>query len=212
MSENSDFMEQNKAFLSLAGDFGLYKSAAETSSINSNLPNNSCEQETASLNTTNTKDYELMNEVVIDLLQLQEKIGKLQMNKKLQQMSDEYAGMTSSKSLKELEHQLNNLSKSLSFIVDNSAKIQLKLANPSISNSFPLHSSLHDAFIRITEELVSITATSDRIKNSSSWLNTQDWEEIRNHLSSNKDFTEKLVGKLRTSFNKIQTYKEQMFN
>ena len=51
-----------------------------------------------------------------------------------------------------------------------------------------------------------------RIKNSSSWLNTQDWEEIRNHLSSNKDFTEKLVGKLRTSFNKIQTYKEQMFN
>ena len=58
MSENSDFMEQNKAFLSLAGDFGLYKSAAETSSINSNLPNNSFEQETASLNTTNTKDYE----------------------------------------------------------------------------------------------------------------------------------------------------------
>jgi len=214
MSENTDFMEQNKAFLSLAGDFGFLKKSTDVNSRNSNSSVNITDQdqEATSMNTTNTKDYETMNDVVKELLMLQEKIGKLQMNKKLQKMSDEFAGITNSKSLKELELNLHNLSISLSFIVENSAKIQLKLANPSISNSFPLHNSLHEAFIRITEELVGIAATSDRIKNSSSWLNTQDWDEIRKQLSSNKDATEKLLAKLRTSSNKIQTFKEQMFN
>ena len=45
----------------------------------------------------------------------------------------------------------------------------------------------------------------------SSWLNNQDWDDVMKHFISSKNSAEKLIARLRTSTNKIQTFGENIF-
>lgn len=158
----------------------------------------------------NSDDSNHFNKVVLELLRVQEEIGKLQVKQRQHELSEKCLGLTDPASITWLLDDLVKVSDNLSYIVDNSAKIQLKLANPAISNSLPLHSSLHQPLVHLTELLSDIGAMSERAGMASSWLNDQDWGEVTKHLTASKHNTEKVVARLKTSASKIQMFRESI--
>ena len=178
MNKPSEFMVQNRAFLDLASQFGFGRNKnnkeSNTDSVSkSDMSSKSdieeaekgdsiCRKEPTSDSGQNLDDSRHFNKVVLELLHLQEEIGKLQMKQRQQEMSEKCLGLTSPSSISWLLDDLVKVSDNLSYIVDNSAKIQLKLANPAITNSLPLHSSLHQPLVHLTELLSDIGAMSER--------------------------------------------------
>ena len=179
----SEFMVQNKAFLDLATQFGFTKrkkieeasvsvEASNSDIISEDGENKSIEAtiENADNNSSEKgehehekkKDLGEFNEVILKLLHVQEEIGKLKMKEKQCELSEQYQGLTNPSSMSWLLEALTSISANLRFIVDNSAKVQLKLANPAISNSLPLHSSLHQPLVNLTSLLYEVNAASDR--------------------------------------------------
>ena len=184
-------MVQNQAFLDLASQFGFGRNKNKTSSnigsasksdISSksditeeaeksdrdrsrNKANDSAittSEKHHSGSKQNSDDSSHFNKVVLDLLRVQEEIGKLQVKQRQHELSEKCLGLTDPTSISWLLDDLVKVSDNLSYIVDNSAKIQLKLANPAISNSLPLHSSLHQPLVHLTELLSDIGAMSER--------------------------------------------------
>ena len=184
-------MVQNQAFLDLASQFGFGRNKNTTSSniasnTKSDISSKSDITEEAeksdrdrsrnkandSAITTsekhhsgskqNSDDSSHFNKVVLDLLRVQEEIGKLQVKQRQHELSEKCLGLTDPTSISWLLDDLVKVSDNLSYIVDNSAKIQLKLANPAISNYLPLHSSLHQPLVHLTELLSDIGALSER--------------------------------------------------
>ena len=179
----SEFIVQNKAFLDLATQFGfIQRKNIEDASVefsSSDIISEEVENKSIEATTENTdnislesekgehehekkKDLGEFNEVILKLLHVQEEIGKLKMKEKQCELSEQYQGLTNPSSMSWLLSSLENVSSNLRFIVDNSAKIQLKLANPIISNSLPLHSSLHQPLVDLTSLLYEVKAASDR--------------------------------------------------
>ena len=183
-------MVQNRAFLDLASQFGFGRNKNKSSSnigsaIKSDLSSKSDiidEADNKSDRTSdktsesaiktggklnsdsgqNLDDSRHFNNVVIELLQLQEEIGKLQLKQRQNELSEKCLGLTDPSSISWLLDDLVKVSDNLSYILDNSAKIQLKLANPAITNSLPLHSSLHQPLVHLTKLLSDIGAMSER--------------------------------------------------
>ena len=182
-------MVQNRAFLDLASQFGFGRNKNRTNSkldssgkINlsrksdiiddgdksDRSSNKTSESATSSGKTDSDSgkepddDSTNFNNVVLELLHLQEEIGKLQMKQRQHELSEKCLGLTTPSSISWLLDDLVKVSDNLSYIVDNSAKIQLKLANPAISNSLPIHSSLHQPLVHLTELLSDIGAISER--------------------------------------------------
>ena len=185
-------MVQNQAFLDLASQFGFGRNKNKTSSnigsaSKSDISSKSDITEEAeksvggdrsknkandSAVTTsgkphsdskqNSDESSHFNKVVLELLRVQEEIGKLQVKQRQHELSEKCLGLTDPASISWLLDDLVKVSDNLSYIVDNSAKIQLKLANPAISNSLPLHSSLHQPLVHLTELLSDIGAMSER--------------------------------------------------
>ena len=177
----SEFMVQNKAFLDLATQFGFIKrkkieeASVSVEASNSDIISEEGENKSIEVTIENTdnnssekgehekkKDLGEFNEVILKLLHVQEEIGKLKMKEKQCELSEQYQGLTNPSSMSWLLEALTSISANLRFIVDNSAKIQLKLANPAISNSLPLHSSLHQPLVNLTSLLYEVNAASDR--------------------------------------------------
>ena len=191
MNKPSEFMVQNRAFLDLASQFGFGRNKHRTnsklvSSGKSNLSrksdiiddadksdrNSNKTSESATTSGSGKTDSDSgkepdddstnFNNVVLELLHLQEEIGKLQMKQRQHELSEKCLGLTTPSSISWLLDDLVKVSDNLSYIVDNSAKILLKLANPAISNSLPIHSSLHQPLVHLTELLSDIGAISER--------------------------------------------------
>ena len=101
-------------------------------------------------------------EIIVELMKLQATIGELQLVEKQVELRDRFSGLTSPASLSWLLQDLTQISDNLSYIITNASKIQLKLANPAISNSLPLHCSLHQPVIQITKLLADIHFSADR--------------------------------------------------
>jgi len=232
-------MVQNRAFLDLASQFGFGRNKHRTNSkldssgkINLSRKsdiiddgdksdrNSNKTSESATTSGSGKTDSDSgkepdddstnFNNVVLELLHLQEEIGKLQMKQRQHELSEKCLGLTTPSSISWLLDDLVKVSDNLSYIVDNSAKIQLKLANPAISNSLPIHSSLHQPLVHLTELLSDIGAISERSGKASSWLNGQDWGEVTQHLTTSKHNTEKVVARLKTSASKIQLFRESI--
>ena len=183
-------MVQNRAFLDIASQFGFGRNKNKINSKldssnkidvssksdisddadksdNISTSNKTSESATASgkLHSDSGRepnDSSNFNKVVLELLKLQEEIGKLQMKQRQDELSEKCLGLTNPSSISWLLDDLVKVSDNLSYILDNSAKIQLKLANPAISNSLPLHSSLHQPLVHLTELLSDIGAISER--------------------------------------------------
>ena len=191
MNKPSEFMVQNRAFLDLASQFGFGRNKHRTNSkldssgrINLSRKsdiiddgdksdrNSNKTSESATTSGSGKTDSDSgkepdddstnFNNVVLELLHLQEEIGKLQMKQRQHELSEKCLGLTTPSSISWLLDDLVKVSDNLSYIVDNSAKIQLKLANPAISNSLPIHSSLHQPLVHLTELLSDIGAISER--------------------------------------------------
>ena len=189
MNKPSEFMVQNQAFLDLASQFGFGRNKNKTSSnigsaSKSDISSKSditeeAEKSDRSRNKANESalttggkihldykpncdDSSHFNKVVLELLRVQEEIGKLQVKQRHHELSEKCLGLTNPSSISWLLDDLVKVSDNLSYIVDNSAKIQLKLANPAISNSLPLHSSLHQPLVHLTELLSDVGAMSER--------------------------------------------------
>lgn len=232
-------MVQNRAFLDLASQFGFGRNKHRTNSkldssgkINLSRKsdiiddgdksdrNSNKTSESATTSGSGKTDSDSgkepdddstnFNNVVLELLHLQEEIGKLQMKQRQHELSEKCLGLTTPSSISWLLDDLVKVSDNLSYIVDNSAKILLKLANPAISNSLPIHSSLHQPLVHLTELLSDIGAISERSGKASSWLNDQDWGEVTQHLTTSKHNTEKVVARLKTSASKIQLFRESI--
>ena len=181
-------MVQNRAFLDLASQFGFGRNKNKSSSnigsaSKSDLSGKSDiidEADKSDRSSDKTResgiktggklnsdsgqnlDSRHFNNVVLELLQLQEEIGKLQLKQRQHELSEKCLGLTDPSSISWLLDDLVKVSDNLSYILDNSAKIQLKLANPAITNSLPLHNSLHQPLVHLTELLSDIAAMSER--------------------------------------------------
>ena len=159
MNKHSDFSLQNRAFLDLASQFGFGRNKKASTSNNFE----SCQQsEQDATQNSQSGESSSFNKMVLELLHLQEEIGKLQMKKRLLELSEKCFGLTESSFISWLLDDLIKVSDDLGYILDNSDKIQLKLANPAISNSLPLHSTLHQPLVHLTELLSEIGAISKR--------------------------------------------------
>ena len=174
MGDSREFSAQNKTFLTIAKQFRLGR-FGETSDINlsdncsrssnnqSSSNNISSSSQSSDHQQSETSDSKHFNDVILELLQLQEDIGRLQRKEKLYQLSEKYSGLTNpSSSQSTLLQQIQELNTNLSFIINNSAKIQLKLANPAISNSLPLDLSLHECLVNLTNILQDMASNSTR--------------------------------------------------
>jgi len=222
--DSKDFSGQNKAFLDIATNYGFGQGLLNFNNARGNLDTNKASDDDEAIHETEDEkgSVELsvletesepdsdFNKVLIELLQLQEDIGRLQLNEQKLKLSEKYLGLSNASSMAWLKESLDELSTNLTFILENSKKIQLKLANPDTSNSLPLHCSLHETFVKLTNILIEINSTSDRSVNCSSWLNSQNWEEIMKYLSKSKLQTEKLVSRLRTSSTKLQIFSDNI--
>ena len=152
MAFKIDASSQNKTFLSLAKQFKYIKE--DNTDVNGSVGDSSEAKE-------ETKEPDFY-EIILELMELQEKIGKLQLVEKQVEMRDRFSGLTHPASLSWLLTDLTEISENLSYIINNASKIQLKLANPAISNSLPLHCSLHQPVIQITKLLADIHFSADR--------------------------------------------------
>ena len=137
---------ENKKILSLAKQFNYIKM-------------NKTEESGSDVDRSEAKDF---YEIILELIELQRKIGNLQLVEKQVEMRDRFSGLTNPASLSWLLQDLTEISENLSYIINNASKIQLKLANPAISNSLPLHCSLHQPVITITKLLAEIHFSADR--------------------------------------------------
>ena len=152
MAFKIDASSQNKTFLSLAKQFKYIKE--DNTEEHGSVGDSSEAKE-------DTKEPDFY-EIILELMELQEKIGKLQLVEKQVEMRDRFSGLTHPASLSWLLTDLTEISENLSYIINNASKIQLKLANPAISNSLPLHCSLHQPVILITKLLADIHFSADR--------------------------------------------------
>ena len=153
MAFKIDASSQNKTFLSLAKQFNYIKE--DNTEVTGSVRSREAKEE------TEAKDPDFY-EIILELMELQAKIGKLQLVEKQVEMRDRFSGLTSPASLSWLLTDLTEISENLSYIINNASKIQLKLANPAISNSLPLHCSLHQPVIQITKLLADIHFSADR--------------------------------------------------
>ena len=153
MAFKVDASSQNKTFLSLAKQFKFIKE--------DNTEANGPVADISEAKEDNKVDF---YEIILELMELQEKIGKLQLVEIQVEMRDRFSGLTNPASLSWLLQDMTQLSENLSYIINNASKIQLKLSNPAISNSLPLHSSLHQPVIKITKLLADIHFSADRYR------------------------------------------------
>ena len=174
--DSKDFSGQNKAFLDIATNYGFGQGLLNFNNARGNLDTNKASDDDEAIHETEDEkgSVELsvletesepdsdFNKVLIELLQLQEDIGRLQLNEQKLKLSEKYLGLSNASSMAWLKESLDELSTNLTFILENSKKIQLKLANPDTSNSLPLHCSLHETFVKLTNILIEINSTSDR--------------------------------------------------
>ena len=152
MAFKIDASSQNKTFLSLARQFNYIEE--DKTEENGSVGDVSEAKE-------DNKEADFY-EIILELMELQEKIGKLQLVEKQVEMRDRFSGLTNPACLSWLLKDLTEISAHLSYIINNASKIQLKLANPAISNSLPLDSSLHQPVIQITKLLADIHFSADR--------------------------------------------------
>ena len=152
MAFKIDASSQNKTFLSLAKQFNYIKE--DKTEENESLDDINKAKE-------DNKEADFY-EIILELMELQEKLGKLQLVEKQVEMRERFSGLTNPASLSWLLKDLTEISENLSYIINNASKIQLKLANPAISNSLPLHSSLHQPVIQVTKLLADIHFSADR--------------------------------------------------
>ena len=154
MAFKIDASSQNKTFLSLAKQFNYIKEdkTEENGSVGDSISSDAKDED---------KEPEFY-EIIVELMKLQATIGELQLVEKQVELRDRFSGLTSPASLSWLLQDLTQISDNLSYIITNASKIQLKLANPAISNSLPLHCSLHQPVIQITKLLADIHFSADR--------------------------------------------------
>ena len=154
MAFKIDASSQNKTFLSLAKQFNYIKEdkTEENGSVGDSISSEAKDED---------KEPEFY-EIIVELMKLQATIGELQLVEKQVELRDRFSGLTSPASLSWLLQDLTQISDNLSYIITNASKIQLKLANPAISNSLPLHCSLHQPVIQITKLLADIHFSADR--------------------------------------------------
>ena len=152
MAFKIDASSQNKTFLSLAKQFNYIKE--DKTEENGSVGDSSEAKD-------EDKEPEFY-EIIVELMKLQATIGELQLVEKQVELRDRFSGLTSPASLSWLLQDLTQISDNLSYIITNASKIQLKLANPAISNSLPLHCSLHQPVIQITKLLADIHFSADR--------------------------------------------------
>ena len=155
MALKIDASSQNQTFLSLAKQFKYIKED------NKEEENVSVDAGDSSQAREDTKEPDFY-EIILELMELQEKIGKLKLVEKQVEMRDRFSGLTNPASMSWLLTDLTQISENLSYIIHNASKIQLKLANPAISNSLPLHCSLHQPVIQISKLLADIHFSADR--------------------------------------------------
>ena len=145
------FNIKTETFLSLAKQFNfLSDQEQEDDGVNNN---------TGGSNKAEDKDF---YETILELMELQEKIGNLKLIEKQEELRERFSGLTEPSSLSWIVEELAQVSDNLSYIINNASKIQLKLANPAISNSLPLQSQLHEPLIDITKLLADIHYSADR--------------------------------------------------
>ena len=154
MAFKIDASSQNKTFLSLAKQFNYIKEdkTEENGSVGDSISSDAKDED---------KEPEFY-EIIVELMKLQATIGELQLVEKQVELRDRFSGLTSPASLSWLLQDLTQISDNLSYIITNASKIQLKLANPAISNSLPLHCSLHQPVIQITKLLADIHFSAHR--------------------------------------------------
>ena len=154
MAFKIDASSQNKTFLSLAKQFNYIKEdkTEENGSVGDSISSDAKDED---------KEPDFY-EIIVELMKLQATIGELQLVEKQVELRDRFSGLTSPASLSWLLQDLTQISDNLSYIITNATKIQLKLANPAISNSLPLHCSLHQPVIQITKLLADIHFSADR--------------------------------------------------
>ena len=154
MAFKIDASSQNKTFLSLAKQFNYIKEdkTEENGSVGDSISSDAKDED---------KEPDFY-EIIVELMKLQATIGELQLVEKQVELRDRFSGLTSPASLSWLLQDLTQISDNLSYIITTASKIQLKLANPAISNSLPLHCSLHQPVIQITKLLADIHFSADR--------------------------------------------------
>ena len=146
------FNIKTETFLSLAKQFNfLSDQEQEEDGVNNNTG--------GSNEATEDKDF---YQTILELMELQEKIGNLKLIEKQEELRERFSGLTEPSSLSWIVEELAQVSDNLSYIINNASKIQLKLANPAISNSLPLQSQLHEPLIDITKLLADIHYSADR--------------------------------------------------
>ena len=152
MAFKIDASSQNKTFLSLAKQFNYIKEDKTEENGSDSISSDAKDED---------KEPDFY-EIIVELMKLQATIGELQLVEKQVELRDRFSGLTSPASLSWLLQDLTQISDNLSYIITNASKIQLKLANPAISNSLPLHCSLHQPVIQITKLLADIHFSADR--------------------------------------------------
>ena len=147
------FNIQNQTFLSLAKQFNFLNDQTEVTEDGGSISN------AGGCNQAGERDF---YGTILELMELQEKIGNLKLIEKQVELRERFSGLTEPSSLSWIVKELSQVSDNLSYIILNASKIQLKLANPAISNSLPLHCSLHQPVIQISKLLADIHFSADR--------------------------------------------------
>ena len=151
------FNIQNQTFLSLAKQFNFLNDQSEVTE-----PEDGGSDSKAGPGESNQAGEKDFYGTILELMELQEKIGNLKLIEKQVELRERYSGLTEPSSLSWIVKELSQVSDNLSYIILNASKIQLKLANPAISNSLPLQSELHDPLIDITKLLADIHYSAER--------------------------------------------------
>ena len=155
MSCKQDGSSQNKMFLSLARQFNFLNE--ETTEEHDDV------DDAHNGHNSNDGDEEKdFYEIILELMELQDKIGKLQLIEKKVELRDRFSGLTEPSSLSWIAKELSEVSESLLYITNHASRIQLKLANPAISNSVPLPCQLHESLISLTKLLSDIQFSAER--------------------------------------------------
>ena len=151
MSCKQDGSSQNKMFLSLARQFNFL--SEETTEEHDNVDGH---------NSNDGDEEKDFYEIILELMELQDKIGKLQLIEKKVELRDRFSGLTEPSSLSWIAKEVSQVSESLHYIINHASRIQLKLANPAISNSVPLPCQLHESLISLTKLLSDIQFSAER--------------------------------------------------
>lgn len=192
MSESaSEFVCGNNGFLDLALQFGF-----------------TVEEEVAS--DCGADDQLILGEILVDISRLQEDIRQLKLKEHKHSLNQKYGRLTEPDSLFQLTSSLRDLGCHLSYIADNSSKLQHKLTNPVISDSLPLATKDQLPLITLTDTLTEVVKNANNLSTSAEWVSNQDWEKSADGLENRTDQVEKLAAKLRSLAFKIQTFREKL--